>query len=331
MVMHDAETDSRHLNLSTLEEFWAAGLAMEVPVSGSPQCRVRLDPKHSVISLVTPYRPPEPDVAKLKNIDFLVSVADGEDLAELTIDVDGPVHPAYALLATVADELQLRSASLSAAVASGVARYKGLTAARGGLTTEKEVGLYGELLLLEYLVSTLGPVAAVQAWVGPLTEEHDFVLDGLHLEVKTTASERRRHMIHGLNQLLPLHGVPLYLLSTQVTRSSGGLGRTLPRLVADVRTALGDHSSSVSAALDSSGWDDDEADLYTTVWTERATPRAYVISGDFPRLTEPLLEPVVPSFVRVSDVSYRVDVTELPFSALPSPLNGYVETPKETE
>ena len=178
------------------------------------------------------YDTPEPDVAKLKNVGFSAVSSGDDELAELTVRVEGNVHGAYGLLATIADELQMEKMPLAAAVAAGVARHRNVFASRGAMTTEKEVGLFGELLFLEFLIHQIGAGPAVAAWQGPLSEEHDFTFDSVHIEVKTTSGERRRHVVHGLDQLVPLRGVPLSLLSIQLTRSSPDGGRTLPQVVA---------------------------------------------------------------------------------------------------
>ncbi|NHA68753.1 PD-(D/E)XK motif protein [Phycicoccus sp. CMS6Z-2] len=299
---------------------------MVLPIKGEPSCRLQLDPKNGLITLVTPYDTPEPDVAKLRNVGFAAVSAGDDEVAELTVRVEGSVHGGYGLLATVADELQIEKMPLAAAVAAAVTRHRNVFASRGALTTEKEVGLLGELLFLEYLIHQVGAGPATASWQGPLSEEHDFTFDSVHIEVKTTSSERRRHVIHGLDQLVPLRGVPLSLLSVQLTRTSPDGGRTLPQVVAHVRTIAGGHQVAVNAMLASFGWDDDDADLYPTYWALRSQPRAYDVKGDFPAMTPDLVGPVVPNFALLSDVSYRVDLTELHHDALPDPIGGFVES-----
>jgi len=265
-------------------------------------------------------------VATLKNVSFL-AVSDGpNDVAEITVHVEGNVHGAYGLLATIADELQIAKAPLAAAVASGVARHKNVLAARVGLTMEKEVGLYGELLFLEYLIHAIGPGPAVASWQGPLSEEHDYAFASFHLEVKSTSAERRRHMIHGLSQLVPLRGVPLSLLSIQLTRSPSEGGRTLPGLVTQVRRIAGGHVVPIDQRLEALGWRADDGDLYPTFWTLRTQPRAYDVKGDFPAMTPELVKSVVSNYALLSEVSYRIDVTDLDYDTIPNPALGFVES-----
>jgi hypothetical protein len=324
--MTDSPQDARHLTHANLDLFWNTGAPLVLPVKGTPECRLQFDPQHGLITLVTGHQVPEPDVAKLKNVTFKTVAHGDKDQAELTVRVEDNVHHAYGFLATIADELQISKSPLAAAVATGVARQKNVLMARGGLTPEKEVGLYGELLFLEYLINTIGDGRAVAVWQGPLSEEHDFVFDSLHVEIKTTVSERRRHTIGSLEQLVPLRGVPLGLISIQLTRTSPDGGRTLPELVAHVRSISGGHVVEVDRRLAGLGWKAEDADLYRTYWTLRTQPRAYHVRGDFPAMTPSLIEPVVPNFARVSDVSYRVDLTDLDHNDIPDPLSGFVET-----
>jgi hypothetical protein len=318
--------DARHLTFKTLNELWANAAAMVLPIKGDPACRLQFDPKNGLITLVTTYDTPEPDVAKLKNVGFSAVSSGDDELAELTVRVEGSVHGAYGLLATIADELQIEKMPLAAAVAAGVARHRNVFASRGAMTTEKEVGLIGELLFLEFLVQQMGAGSAIATWQGPLSEEHDFTFDSVHIEVKTTSGERRRHVIHGLEQLVPLRAVPLSLLSVQLTRSSPEGGRTLPQVVAHVRKIAGGHQVAIDLMLSSFGWQDDDADLYTTSWALRSQPRAYDVRDDFPAMTPKLVAHVVPNFPLLSDVSYRVDLTDLDPDTLPDPISGFVES-----
>ncbi|GAA4752331.1 PD-(D/E)XK motif protein [Gordonia alkaliphila] len=324
--MTNSPEDARHLTFATLDTLWSTCAPMVLPIKGEPECRLQIDPKNGLITLVTTYDTPEPDVSNLKNVG-LTAVSVGDDqLAELTVRVEDNVHGAYGLLATIADELQIEKMPLAAAVAAGVARHRNVFATRGAMTTEKEIGLFGELLFLEYLIHQIGAGPAISSWKGPLAEEHDYTFASVHIEVKTTSGERRRHVIHGLNQLVPLRGVPLSVLSIQLTRTSRDGGRTLPQVVSQVRATAGGHQVAVDAMLDSFGWQDDDADLYSTSWTLRSQPRAYYVRGGFPAMTPDLVGPVVPNYPLLSEVSYKVDLTDLPYDTLPDPLGGFVES-----
>lgn len=321
--------DGRHLTMENVATIWQSKLDMQLPIEGEPRCTLLVRPRDGLISLVTPYEPPEPDVARLRNITLLTFAEDGAEWSEIRVKVSpGGVHAAYGLLTSIADQVQLRHRPLAAAVTTAVEAHRGMVAQRGALTREKEIGLFGELRFFRFLVSAMGAKEALDSWAGPLSEEHDFVFSAVHLEAKTTSAERRRHIIGSLDQLVPLRGVPLHVLSTQLTVSTGDLGQTLPQLVASARQGVGGHQEALDERLEASGWDDEHAPLYRTVWTERTTPRAFLVDDDFPAVKHGALAGVVPHFELVSDVRYTVDLTDFPFTPLPSPLDGYIESPK---
>ena len=196
---------------------------------------------------------------------------------------------------------------------------------RSGLTTEEEIGLVGELIFLDFLIRTLGAGPGVAAWRGPFSEEHDFVFDTHDIEVKTTASERRSHIIRGTGQLVPRDGASLRLLSLQVTRTGHDGGLALPGWVAAVRTLADGHVAQLDGLLRTVGWNAADADLYPTIWGLRSRPRSYFIGLDFPALTDAALQAAVPDVGRLSEISYRLDLTGLKFDALPAPLSEFVE------
>jgi hypothetical protein len=87
------------------------------------------------------------------------------------------------------------------ALESSLALWRALLQTSALLSEEKQVGLAGELWLLERLLRGLGP-RALDAWVGPGGQSHDFRLGDFEFEVKATSGTRRVHMINGLNQSL---------------------------------------------------------------------------------------------------------------------------------
>ncbi|WP_457188665.1 PD-(D/E)XK motif protein [Nocardioides sp. P5_E3] len=326
--MSEPLNDARHYSLANVDAFWAAGNPVVLPISGTPSCTLDVNPVGGAIRLTTPFTPPEPDVAKWRNITFKPVASDDGDMAELTVFVDDNLHGAYGLLTSIADQVQLEHEPLAAAVASAIAKHRGMFAGKAALSQDKEVGMFGELLVLEYLIGKIGAGPAVQSWQGPLNEEHDFVFGDVHLEVKTTSSEQRRHMMHGFMQLVPLRGIPLSLVSVQLTRSNHDGGRTLSQMVAQLRARSGGHRPKVDAALEAWGWKDEDAELYTTFWTKRNEPRAYDVDDRFPALTLDRLSQVIPNLKVVSDLSYRVDVTHFQNHTLPGPLAGLVDAPE---
>lgn len=319
----------RHPDLGMLDGYWADGNTARIPVPGTPACEIVVDPAHGELRLVLPADGKEPDVARFRNIDLATFTDDGDVWWELRVLAEDTLHEAYSLLTRIADLVQLERFAVGVAVRDALDAYRALLSSRGAMAEEQQVGLFGELLLLEYLLTAVGPEQVVPAWMGPLNEEHDIAFPDVHLEVKTTKGEHRRHMISGTQQLQPLRGIPLWLVSIQVTPTTADAGRTLTDLVGAVRTAAGELRHRVDDLLVATGWRDADADLYTRHLTLRSQPRAYLVDGDFPALTDDRLGQVVPQAELVDDVKYRVDVTHLPFGRPPRPIDGFVETPED--
>lgn len=318
--------DARNMTAATVDAYWASGEQVTVPLTGTPECRVVFDPRGRAVSLLSPLAGKEPDVVKLRNVTFSTAVDGARVWGEVRVDASSSHQVAFALVSTIADRMQHDGESLAVAVPHAVETYQALLAKRQGLNDEQQRGLFGELLVLRQLVAACGAATAVESWHGPAAEEHDFFLADLHLEVKTTAAERRKHMIGGVSQLTQSPGTPLWLVSVQITAGVEGAGLTLPALVAAARGDLADERIEFDRRIEEMGWDDLHADLYPSTWQLRTQPRAYVVDGDFPRITAALIADRVPSWPLVSDLKYRIDVTDQPFPSTPAALFGFVET-----
>ena len=85
-----------------------------------------------------------------------------------------------------------------------------------------QIGLFGELLVLNTLMLPSIGAAAIDQWSGPEFERHDFVGGRLYLEVKTTRRSRAEHEISRLDQLSVPDGRRLLFVSVQVEQSVGG-------------------------------------------------------------------------------------------------------------
>jgi hypothetical protein len=214
------------------------------------------------------------------------------------------------LLNAVADRIVTHDRTLDQAFGETVRAWSALLNRPRGLSTSKRIGLMGEIAALASIARAHDWPTALESWKGPYGEEHDFSLNGYDVEVKTTASEQRRHTIHGLDQLTPVGDRPLWLASLQVTRG-GTDGRTLTDCVRAVRHQVTENASPYLERLDdqltSAGWDpelpDDER------WHLRTNPLALLSNDQLPRLDSDS----IPSHFRdrVRDVAYTLDVSGL--------------------
>ena len=103
------------------------------------------------------------------------------------------------------------------------------------LGPEEEIGLFGELHVLELLLDYVPyPAVLLEAWTGPAGGLHDFVFGSGAIEVKTTlSSEGFRATITSLEQLDPAVRSPLHVAAVRLAARQGGL--TLPEQVARLR------------------------------------------------------------------------------------------------
>ncbi|MFE0653044.1 PD-(D/E)XK motif protein [Streptomyces sp. NPDC059534] len=250
-----------------------------------------------------------------------VAVGRGVRMARIRTTQVELMREFHDLLLAVADRIVTKNRSLDRAFAETVDGWSSLLGRPRAMGLEQRIGLLGELSILTRLAETYSWAAAVEAWTGPYGEEHDFALVDFDIEVKTTASERRRHMIHGIGQLQAAPGRPLWFASLRLTRGGTG-GRTLAESVAAVRGSVAEQAPAALARLDSalerSGWSVERAD------DERWTPRdeALVLAADaVPRLEPALL--AAAALERISAVHYETDVTGLtPTADAPVNLSG---------
>jgi hypothetical protein len=317
-------TDPTRLNADTVEKYFDAGVPVPLRLSGEPQRILRIDPPSQQIELWTPVDGPEPDVAHLARLTLGHDHLDGEPCFVLMVDARNARYEAYSVLAAIIDDLT-SGRPLVAATARSLETYGEILERLPRISEETTLGLIGELLVLEHLVHATGEQQAVRAWLGPGREEHDFVLDAVDAEVKTTLSERRSHLIGSETQLQLSPGRPLWLISLQLTRAGAasqgfGLAETINRL----RRLLAVTRSQMDGHLGAVGWRDIDANLYPERYVWRTRPAAYKVDDRFPAITRVRLDSVVPQPEFVGQVSYRVDVTSLATDTPPGVLGAFV-------
>lgn len=319
----------RDLTPDTVEEYFTAGAEAAFTLSASIGAVLEIDPPRQELRLLSPAVGAYPDVTTYERIrvERINLMGKPGDWFRLTVNATHMHYEAYVLIVSIVDQLE-SGASFRHAVSESLLGLKGLLSSRQRMSEEKEAGLIGELLVLGHAIDRRGEDFAMQAWLGPLSEEHDFGFERFDAEVKTTRSESRTHVIGSESQLQPAPDRPLYLMSIQITLAGASEdGFALPDLIELTRSKLDRTRRTFEAALQGLGWSDDDADLYRTRIQVRSVPRAYFVDGDFPAITGAKLDQVVPQRALVSGVSYRVDVSQLNFVAPPAPLDDFCEEP----
>ncbi|MEU8538562.1 PD-(D/E)XK motif protein [Streptomyces sp. NPDC048717] len=323
--MTDSRTGST-LAWSTVEHYLGEGLGVSYPLSDGqsrPVVSYEIGDGGRDIALLVELdknRQPPRSTLPAVRIDQVL-VGRGLRMARIRTTQVALMRDFHDLLLTVADRIVAQNRSLDRAFAEAVNGWSSLLGRRRDMNAQRRIGLLGEISILARLAETYGWDAAVASWTGPYGEEHDFALREFDLEVKTTATERRRHVIHGIGQLEPVPGRPLWFASLRMTRGGAG-GRTLAESVHAVRESVTERApailSRLDTALERSGWSADQPD------DERWTPRdeALVLAGEaVPRLTPSIL--AAATMERITALRYETDVTGLaPSPGAPVDLSG---------
>jgi len=296
-----------------IERYDAQGVSGVLVVDGDPAGRIKIAPQGRQLSLIVQvtHNAAGPDLRNRANLAYGLHEDKGVMWHHLDVSYGDNLTEVYPVLCTILDRIQLGAESFTDSVEAVLAGLGDILAGRGGLPHEKQVGLFGELVVLMSLAEHSSPADAVVAWRGPDREEHDFGLPDADVEVKTTMSEQRGHWIGSLTQLRPTPGRDLHLLSLQITAAGNGPGATLTELVHTARAMPGVPLADLDTGLGDAGWRARHADLYRSRWALRAPPAFYVVDDAFPAVTPPRIAAAVPDPQRITDVRYRVNLDGL--------------------
>ncbi|WP_329385060.1 PD-(D/E)XK motif protein [Streptomyces sp. NBC_01351] len=304
---------SPELPWSTVEHYLgarqAAGYRLSAPISERTVWYEIGDGGQEISLQVELDRHQQPPRSSLPAVAIDQVWRDGTRMARIRTTHVGLMRDFHDLLIAVADRVVTGERDLAQAFEETVHAWGRLLDRPRGLGVERRIGLHGELAVLYAVARSHGWARAVDSWTGPKGEQHDFGLPGADLEVKTTASEVRRHTVHGVHQLTETPGRPLWFASLQLTR--GGLGgcslrESVAEVIRDARAADRIASVRLEDALAAGGWSEGDPD--DERWTLRTAP-LLVPADQLPRLTESM----IPLSVRehVSSIDYRMDVTHL--------------------
>ena len=136
------------------------------------------------------------------------------------------------------------------------------------------------------------------------------------LEVKASLSPKRCHLINGLDQLEPIAGAELHLLSWTASRVIAG-GTSLVDHVGVVESALRDFPREFEVfqeRLAAVGYSPSHAALYDETRFVLGEGRVYCVNADFPALTpKSLKKPLSP---RITGLVYAIGLDGLPSQGL---------------
>lgn len=177
-----------------------------------------------------------------------------------------------------------------------------------GLNPEAEIGLIGELVLLQTIINAGLPLdLAIESWVGPLGGVQDFEIGAGALEVKTTLSPVGfPAKIGSLEQLDDSARQPLFVAGARLRQTEGG--QKLPEFVEAMRQSIGGDNEAtrvLSERLLAAGYFDAHADRYPRCFA-LVDIRVVEVASGYPRLTPG----TVPA--GIMRAMYEIDLDKVP-------------------
>ncbi len=174
------------------------------------------------------------------------------------------------------------------------------------LSSEKETGLFGELIILSQFINKKYPDKdALNYWTGPY-QKHDFTSPNILLETKTSKQTVKKIVQTSSNdQLSPIFEKPLYLSFVQIETDPSG--KTLKMLVNEIIEKFEKTSdfliNDFHIKLRHSGYYETHSDSYSEKYSFKGC-NFYLISKSFPHIAN-LKEPE--SIFDLS-ITYKIDL-----------------------
>lgn len=199
---------------------------------------------------------------------------------------------------------------------------KFLAAGAGGLSPERQRGLYGELRVLHsHLITGLGAAAAVDGWRAPRATHQDFQFASGAVEVKTTTALQPQTVRIASERQLDDTGIPaLFLLvvvldEREVEGEATNMSDTLPGVVALLRQDLAHDEGAAMVFEDrllESGYLEADSPRYESRRLTVRDEHIYRVVTGFPRLIETSLPP------GIGDVGYALSLASAAPFAVPA-------------
>lgn len=224
----------------------------------------------------------------------------------------------YALITDVIERVVKDQVHPLAALGQSLSRWQALLRTLTLLTNEQQLGLLGELWVVQRLLTRL-KADVLASWVGPDRQSHDFRVGDDELEVKVTTTTHRSHIINGLTQLMASPGCRLYIVSLQLAPAGVAGGWSLPEVATSIRDSLSPWPASkdrfITILEQRLRFRFSDAGYYPQRWRMRTRPHLVPVGVGCPRLVPDALSHVPKEYAmqRVSDISYRVDLEGLGF------------------
>lgn len=170
------------------------------------------------------------------------------------------------------------------------------------------VGLFGELLLLDFFVNEKKE-NLFDSWVGPLGNRHDFEFAHNSIEVKsTTLKDNNFIVIHGVHQLEAYPGKKVSILRVKLELDPEGT--SLPELIARVATSPLISQDKMSEKLLKCGYKREQASSYKDIRFQPVEYHLIPVDENFPQITAKNLSDIDPKD-RINQIEYSVNIAGL--------------------
>lgn len=302
--------------LPPFEEIEAA-LASDAPrrlgLNSSRNFSLVIEPEHGALWLLCPTGNQSlPTPAQTSVISSSVRRVGDEFHYQIGSKFSPLLREVYYFLGGVVHRAEESGEGLSDVIASELAAWEALLRVPSAMGRTQVIGLLGELWALWRLIQNLG-ANAVDCWTGPALEQHDFRLATDDLEIKTTLSHSRDHVISDLDQLVTTGQRPLSVLSIQLKPAGGGPGISLCDAISRVSqhlTADPVPLKKFNDRLTAIGYRRDDHSLYPERFCLRTAPTLVPVNSEFPRITAESLSSVISnsSLRRIRKVTYTVNL-----------------------
>lgn len=255
-----------------------------------------------------------PELLKLTFISARIFKQKGRILLEIATSVTSLQRQFYHFAVAVAERVIVEKRLPADAASLEIQCFTDLLEEKSLLGPERQIGLLGELLFLERVLGSEG-VGALDAWLGPKGEPHDFRLQKREFEVKTTVSPHRIHTIHGTEQLVPSKGCSLYLVSVLLGPGGAGDGFSLSEKIEQLAGKFAQvpaRLTQFAAALESCGFRNADRGHYLRRFAMRRPMGLVRVDKKFPALTRPSIQGALGQLAsRIESLQYDVSVEGL--------------------
>lgn len=306
-------TAERHITWENLARLIGRGTPERLAIPGQPALSLFVEPGGRGLWLLVPWEDGHGGIRSgLEAIATRDIEIDGQRYLSVGTTLRRLFQECHAVLTAIADDIQLAKKSVLEAIRERVGAWRELLQQIAVLSREEEVGLLGELWFVRRATARYG-LQAFDGWLGPKGEAHDFTGPDFSVEVKTTTSRERIHVVSDLRQLVAPPARPLFVLSLQLQPVGGSMGRSLPDAIRAISAMLAHDSSRAEAfgtCLAELGYSVAHDEYYQTRFGMRTVPVLVPVDARFPALSPDVIDrslgPGLAS--RISRVTYCVNL-----------------------